>query len=661
MTAAQNEQPLNRILDVTRVISLLILLSHFFYFCQAAFVEWNLTGLITNRFLDVLEKMGLFISFGTSKWIALGVLLLSLIGTKGKKIEKLGPVIPGVLVLFGLLFYFGSVIVFDVQLSNGKTTISYIALTLTGYLLFLAGGAMFSRILRQRIRRDIFNTLNESFPQEHRSLVNGNSINLPYAYQYNGRKQTGWINILDPMRGLLVMGSPGSGKSWYIVQNLIKQQIQKGYTMFLFDFKYNDLTLLAYNYFLRYRKDYPVQPKFYVISFDDLEHSHRCNPLDVSGMTDIADATEAARSILLGLNTEWISKQGDFWVESAITFATALIWFLRKYAGGKYCTLPHVIELMQIDYGRLLSVLRSEPQIQNYIGSFVSAYMNNNIETLDNQLTSLKIGIARLSSPTLYYIMTGNDFTLDINDPKAPKICCIGSSPQRSGIYGAVISLYTNTMNRLVNKKGMLKSSHMYDEFSSIYVHRVNETIATARSNKVAVTIIVQDASQLRLNYGKEQAEVILNLPANRIFGQVANDSAEMASKMIGKNVQARSSIQTNRAETSFSISEQLDMAIPASRISMLSSGEFAGVVADTPDQQMEYKAFHGKIIQDNKKLNNEQSKFKGLPVIRKVVPADIQRNYEGVKRDIENIVESELKRMRNTPGLASLVIVKKY
>jgi multidrug transporter EmrE-like cation transporter len=661
MSSSVNDQHLNRVLDWVRLASILILLAHVYYYCQEAFVDWQLTGFITDRILDGLTKAGLFAGFHRSKWIALVLLTISSMGGRGKKMESLHFTTPVLYLVAGLLVYFASCGILFLSLSHRAMAVAYTLLTFLGYLLILTGESLLSRILRHRIRGDIFNSRNESFPQEERRLTNEYSVNLPYRYQLDGREWNGWINIINPMRGILVIGSPGSGKSWYIIQNVIRQQIEKGYAMFVFDFKYDDLTKIAYNAYLCFRKNYPVKPGFYVISFDDLEHSHRCNPLHISGMTDIADAGEASRSFLLGLNMSWIDKQGDFWSESAITFQTALIWYLRRYKQGIYCTLPHVMQLLQVEYGKLFSILQAEPEIKNYISSFVSAYKNNIMETLDNQLSTLKISVARLSSPTLYYIMSGNDFTLDLNNPKAPKICCIGSSPQRSGIYGAVISLYAGTINRLINKKGGIKCSEVIDEFSTFYSHRINETMATARSNKISVTIAIQDVSQLRMNYGKEQADVILNLPANIISGQASGDSARFVSERIGKNVQSRTSIQTNQYDTSFSQSEHLDVAMPAARIAKLSAGEFAGVVADNPDAPIEYKAFHGRIIQDNGLLNKQQARYKNLPVVRKVSQKDVQDNYLRIGREIDKLVQEELTRMLNTPELANLVIVKNY
>jgi type IV secretory pathway TraG/TraD family ATPase VirD4 len=345
------------------------------------------------------------------------------------------------------------------------------------------------------------------------------SINLPALYKLKNKTRKSWINIINPFRALLVLGSPGSGKSYFVIRHVITQHISKGFTMFVYDFKFDDLTKIVYNTWLTSKNQYPVEPVFYVINFDDLSRSHRCNPLDHEAMTDITDAAESARTILMGLNREWIKRQGDFFVESPINFLTAIIWYLRKYNNGEFCTLPHVIELMQADYNSLFTVLRSQPEIEVLINPFVNAYLNNVMEQLEGQVAAAKIAMARLSSPQLYYVLSGNDFKLDINNPTEPKIVCMGNNPQKIQTYGAVLSLYVNRLVKLVNKKGQQKSSLIFDEFPTIYLNNMDSLIATARSNKVATCLGVQDFSQLRKDYGKEQADVIMNITGNIISG----------------------------------------------------------------------------------------------------------------------------------------------
>jgi len=457
----------------------------------------------------------------------------------------------------------------------------------------------------------------------------------------------------------MVLGTPGSGKSYFVIRHVITQHIQKGFTMFVYDFKFDDLSKIAYNTWLKNRHRYVKAPRFFVINFDDLSRSHRCNPLEPSAMTDITDAAESARTILMGLNREWIKRQGDFFVESPINFLTAVIWYLKKYRDGEFCTLPHVIELMQVDYDNLFTLLRTEKEIEVLINPFVNAYLNDVMEQLEGQIASAKVAMARLSSPQLYYVLSGNDFNLDINNPDDPKIVCMGNNPQKIQIYGAVLSLYVTRLIKQVNKKGKLKSSLVFDEFPTIYLNNMDSLIATARSNKVSTCLGIQDFSQLRKDYGREQADVIMNITGNIIAGQVTGDTAKQLSERFGKIMQDRESYSINSGDTSISRSKQLETAIPLSRISALSSGEFVGMVADDPENKIELKAFHCEIINDHEALKKEEESYKNIEVIRKLNNNMVQRNYFQIKLDVQDIIQSEMERLLNDPGLAHLVVKK--
>ena len=655
----ENEQGLRKIIDMTRMISITLLLLHFYFYCYSGLEYWQLTSVITDRIRSAIAHTGLFDHFLTSKLASLSFLTISLIGAKGKKMEKLTSAKALVFLLAGLSLYFLSVIFLIVVGSCSYCDTVYVVVTSIGYILILSGGTLLSRIIRLKLSNDIFNKLNESFPQEERLLENEYSINLPAQYRLRDKVRKSWINVINPFRGLLVMGSPGSGKSYFVIRHIIKQHIQKGFSMFIYDFKFDDLTLIAYNQFLANQHCYKIKPQFYIINFDDLSRSHRCNPLSPNTMVDLTDANESSRTIMLGLNREWIKKQGDFFVESPINFVTALIWFLYSYKGGKYCTLPHVIELAQVEYSKLFSVLRTEPQIEVLINPFVSAYLNDAMEQLEGQIASAKISLARLSSPNLYYILSGNDFTLDINNPQKPKIVCMGSNPQKTQTYGAVLSLYISALTRLINKKNHHKSSLIFDEFPTIYFNGIDSLIATARSNKVATTLAVQDISQLRLHYGKEQADVIINITGNIIAGQVTGDSAKQLSERFGKIMQDRESVSINSQDTSISRSKQLDSAIPPSKIASLSSGEFVGMMADNPDHKIELKAFCSEIINDHKALKKEEDNYKALPQISSISTQMVAENYAQIKKDVADMIDKELERMLNTPEM-ELLIVKK-
>lgn len=651
----ENEVGLRKILDFTRLGSIVLLLIHFYYSCYGCFAYWELRSEISDRFLENIFRTGLLDTALKSKLLALALLVISLLGCRGKKDEKISVSTIVIYQVAGVILYFGSIPLLQLRSDLLTVGISYMALSGAGFLLILQGGTLLSRYIRLNLGSDIFNELNETFPQEERLLENEYSINLPAQYNLRGKIRKSWINIINPFRGLLVCGSPGAGKSYFVIQHIIRQHIQKGFTMLVYDFKYDDLTKIAYNTLLKNKGKYKVEPKFYTINFDDLSKSHRCNPLDASTMFDITDATEASRSIMMGLNRDWITKQGDFFVESPINFLTAIIWFLKKYQDGKYLTLPHVIELMQVDYQKLFSVLRTEPEIEVLINPFISAYQNDAMEQLEGQVASAKIGMARLSSPQLYWVLSANDFTLDINDPEHPKILCLANNPQKQQVYGAVLSLYVTRLIKLVNQKNRLKSSLVFDEFPTIFFNDIDSLIATARSNKVATCLGIQDFSQLKKDYGADQSAVIMNITGNIISGQVTGETSKALSERFGKINQVKESISINRTDTSISKSSQLDFAVPQSRIAGLSSGEFVGMVADDPTQKIKLKTFHCEIINDHIRLSNEAEAYSPLPSLNPVNIQMITNNFKEIKLQITELIESEIERIMNTPGLENL------
>ncbi len=651
----ENEVGLRKILDFTRLGSITILLLHFYYYCYGVFKRLGLTAEIGDNFLINITNTGLFNSLYTSKLMALSLLIISLLGSRGKKEEKVSKRLIVFYLVSGTALYISSSLIFKFKSDFETIGITYMIIAAVGFLFILSGGNLLSRYIKLNLGKDIFNELNETFPQEERLLDNEYSINLPAQYSLKGKIRKSWVNIINPFRGLLVAGSPGAGKSYFVIQHIIKQHIKKGFTMLVYDFKYDDLTKIAYNTLIRNKKCYLKEPAFYTINFDDLSKSHRCNPLDSSTMFDITDATEASRSIMMGLNRDWITKQGDFFVESPINFVTAIIWFLKKYENGKFLTLPHVIELMQVDYEKLFSVLRTQPEIEVLINPFISAYQNDAMEQLEGQVASAKIGMARLSSPQLYWVLSANDFTLDINDSDAPKIVCLANNPQKQQIYGAVLSLYVTRLIKLVNQKNKLKSSLIFDEFPTIFFNDIDSLIATARSNKVATCLGIQDFSQLKKDYGADQSSVIMNITGNIISGQVTGETSKFLSERFGKINQVKESISINRTDTSISKSSQLDFAIPQSRIAGLSSGEFVGMVADDPTNKIKLKTFHCEILNDHDQLKAESNSYRDLPVINIVNTQMVNDNFMKIKKEVAEIIETEIERILNTPGLENL------
>ncbi|KIQ20184.1 conjugal transfer protein TraG [Flavobacterium sp. MEB061] len=660
MQTGENEQALRKILDMTRLMGIAVLLIHFYYYCFDSFRQWNLAPDFACRILENIHRTGLLDSFHKSKLFALGLLVISLMGARGRKDEKLHFRTAFYYISMGLLLYFGSYLAFVIFADAKVCSVLYISLCSLGYLMTLSGGTLLSRIIRRKLgSADIFNKENETFPQEERLIENEYSVNLPARYHLKDKVRRSWINIINPFRGILVPGTPGSGKSYFVIRHIITQHIAKGFSMFIYDFKFDDLTVIAYNAWLKFRHLYAVEPKFYIINFDDLSRTHRCNPLDPAAMTDITDAAESARTILMGLNREWIKKQGDFFVESPINFMTAVIWYLRKYNDGEFCTLPHVIEMIQTDYESLFTILRTEKEIEVLINPFVSAFLQEAVDQLEGQIASAKISLAKLSSPQLYYVLSGSDFTLDINNPSDPKIVSMGNNPQKIQTYGAVLSLFVSRLIKQVNQKGKLKSSLVFDEFPTIYLNNIDSLIATARSNKVSTCLGIQDFSQLRKDYGREQADVIINIVGNIVCGQVSGDTAKQLSERFGKIMQDRESLSINSSDTSISRSRQLESAVPPSKISSLSSGEFVGMTADNPDCRIELKTFHCEIINDHEKIKKETDNYQEIPIIRTIDNVIIQKNYLQIKIEIQEIIHSEMERIIKNPALSSLVLKK--
>ena len=533
-----------------------------------------------------------------------------------------------------------------------------------GYICLLTVGMWTGRLLKEHLMDDVFNEENESFMQETRLITNEYSVNLPTRFYYKKKWHDGWINVVLPQRGCIVVGSPGSGKSYCVINQFIKQQIEKGYALYCYDFKFPDLSLIVYNHLLKNKDKYKANVQFYVINFDDPRHSHRCNPINPTFMSDIADAYESAYVIMLNLNRTWIQKQGDFFVESPIVLFAAIIWYLKIYENGKYCTFPHAIELLNKPYSDIFTILTSYRELENYLSPFMDAWKGGAMEQLQGQIASAKIPLSRMISPSLYWIMSGDDFTLDINNPDEPQVLCVGNNPDRQNIYSAALGLYNARIVKMVNRKGKLKCSILVDEVPTIYFKGLDTLIATARSNKVAVCLGAQDFSQLVRDYGEKEARVIQNTVGNVFSGQVLGETAKNLSERFGKVLQQRKSVNMTREDTSTSISTQLDSLIPASKISNLSQGMFVGSVCDSFQEKMEQKIFHCEIVVDNARVAAETKAYKPIPVITDFTGGDgkdhmreeIERNYYRIKEEVSGIIQKELRRIENDPNLKHLL-----
>ena len=665
MAQEDDLRALGKIMDFLRAVSIILAIMNVYWYCYEAMRMWGVTiGVVDRILINFNRTGGLFHSILYTKLFSLLLLALSCLGTKGVKAEKMSWNRIWTVLAVGSFLFFLNWWILLLPISNLGNATLYIFTMTAGYICLLMGGLWMSRLLKHNLMEDVFNNENESFMQETKLMENEYSVNLPTRFYYKKKWQRGWINVVNPFRATIVLGTPGSGKSFAVVNNYIKQQIEKGYSMYIYDFKFPDLSTIAYNHMMNHQNGYKVKPQFYVINFDDPRRSHRCNPIHPDFMSDISDAYESAYTIMLNLNKTWVQKQGDFFVESPIILFAAIIWYLRIYKNGKYCTFPHAIELLNRRYEDVFPILTSYPELENYLSPFMDAWQGGAMEQLAGQIASAKIPLSRMISPQLYWVMSASEFTLDINNPEEPKILCVGNNPDRQNIYGAALGLYNSRIVKLINKKGQLKSSVIIDELPTIYFKGLDNLIATARSNKVAVCLGFQDFSQLVRDYGDKEAKVVINTVGNIFSGQVVGETAKTLSERFGKVLQKRQSISINRQDVSTSINTQMDSLIPPSKISGLTQGMFVGSVSDNFNERIEQKIFHAEIVVDTDKVKQEESHYQPIPIINDFKDADgndcmkqaILDNYNQIKKDVKLIVKDELERIAADENLKHLI-----
>jgi len=665
MAQEDDLRALGKIMDFLRAVSIILAIMNVYWYCYKAMHIWGVTiGVVDRILINFNRTGGLFHSILYTKLFSLLLLALSCLGTKGVKAEKMSWSKIWTVLAVGFCLFFLNWWILLLPISNLGNATLYIFTMTAGYICLLMGGLWMSRLLKHNLMEDVFNNENESFMQETKLMENEYSVNLPTRFYYKKKWQRGWINVVNPFRATIVLGTPGSGKSFAVVNNYIKQQIEKGYSMYIYDFKFPDLSTIAYNHMMNHQNGYKVKPQFYVINFDDPRRSHRCNPIHPDFMSDISDAYESAYTIMLNLNKTWVQKQGDFFVESPIILFAAIIWYLRIYKNGKYCTFPHAIELLNRRYEDVFPILTSYPELENYLSPFMDAWQGGAMEQLAGQIASAKIPLSRMISPQLYWVMSASEFTLDINNPNEPKILCVGNNPDRQNIYGAALGLYNSRIVKLINKKGQLKSSVIIDELPTIYFKGLDNLIATARSNKVAVCLGFQDFSQLVRDYGDKEAKVVINTVGNIFSGQVVGETAKTLSERFGKVLQKRQSISINRQDVSTSINTQMDSLIPPSKISGLTQGMFVGSVSDNFTERIEQKIFHAEIVVDTDKVKREESHYQPIPIINDFKDANgndcmkqaIQDNYNQIKEDVKQIVKDELERIAADENLKHLI-----
>ena len=503
-------------------------------------------------------------------------------------------------------------------------------------------------MIARRETKAIINDDNETFPQCQEKIENENSINLPMVYQYQQKMHKGWINVVNPFRGILVLGSPGSGKSYSIYEPFIDQMMAKGYAMCVYDYKYPTLSKNVYNKLLQYQHRFPVKPEFCVLNFDDPMHSLRANPTHPFYIESQADCAEIAELIMLNIN-KVAREKNDFFTESSKALLDGTFWYLRTHEDGKYCTFPHAIEFLNQDYRKVIAMLVSDPDVKTKISSFADAFEAGANDQLQGMIASTRIPLGKFTSRNLYWVMTGDDFNLAINDPEHPKVLCIGNNPDRELIYGTCIALYTSRMFKQINHQGRNKCAVLLDEMPTVYLPGLDKILNTCRSNGVVFVVGGQDVSQFYRDYGKKEADVLINTPGTTFIGQVNGESAKTMSQVFGKLDRVRESESIGRSNDSVSISMQEKEIMPARKIETLSTGTFFGRVADTHSDKIERKLFCAEIQRDNEAVASEKKKWVDIPVMTDFGADYIRRK---IIADPEPYIKDQIKYELQTSGV---------
>ena len=456
---------------------------------------------------------------------------------------------------------------------------------------------------------------------------------------------------MNPFRASQVVGTPGSGKTYSFLVEAIVQHISKGFSMMIYDFKFPDLSLIAYNALKEFHLNYEIKPQFCIINFDDMTRSNRCNPLQPKYLVEPLDATQSAQALMYGLYPKWAQKQGEFFTESSINFVAACIWALKNIENGQYCTLPHLIQLLSLDYDNMFAILSNldDDYINNVIAPFLSAYKAEATDQLEGQIGTTRIALSRLTSPSVYYIMAPdendpNNISLQINDPKEPKILCLSNNPDKKSVYAPILSLYNARLMNLINKKNHLKTALIIDELPTLSFPpgSLDNLIATARSNKIAVWLGFQDFAQLTRDLGKEIAEAIINTVGNTFAGMVNFDTAKKLSEKFGKLKVKKESVTVSKTGSSIAHSTQMDDLIPPSEISSLEQGVFVGQVADERGYEISQKIFYSKVIIDHEKRKTyEVGEIPAFVTFDKDIDLILTENFKKIKNDIIELAQS--------------------
>ncbi|AIL45336.1 Putative mobilization protein [Elizabethkingia anophelis NUHP1] len=604
-----------------------------------------------------------------AKFATLILIGLVAIGTKAKKkkdlniaVEIVVPMVLGLVMMFSSLVWqkeAGDSSLLKIFPGMNLYQVVYAFLSFLGAVILQMGADSISKLMQQKMGKDRWNVEEESFDQNQELVQSDTSINVPYIFWYGGKKHEGWINI-DPFRGTMVIGVPGSGKSFGVINPAIRQMIAKGFCLMIYDFKFPDLGQIAYyHYLLKKSKDSDYNYSFHVINLNEVEKSKRVNPFKKEYVKTLAEAQEMAEAMVSSLQKGSTSSGGgsdQFFTQSAINFLSSCIYFFATHENGKYSDLPHILSFMNRSYKEIFDTLFNHEELYSLLSPFKSAYENKAFDQLEGQVGTLKIFLSRLATKESFWVFSGDEVELKITDRNNPSIIILASDPGTQDINSALYSSVLNRTLRLINSKNNLPGGIIADEFPTIYIHKIDNVVATARSNKVAVMLGLQELPQLRQFYKKEVADTISAIVGNILSGSVRDkNTLDWLEKLFGKIKQKSYSQSISQQGTTTSINEKMDFMIPAGKIAALKTGEMAGIIAQGEENNTEeYKtsAINGKINLDMKAIKEEERDYVTMPTYYSFIDKAganrkeevLMTNFRKINKEVELIVRELVK-----------------
>ena len=586
---------------------------------------------VLSNILQSFAKMGVFFPPINAKLSTLVLITLVAIGTRAKKKRDLDatkeiflPISVGlIMIISSLALVWGAGnpnLPYVVPYLNGYQ-LGYLLLSYAGTMITQKGADSISKLMQTKMDKDRWNTEEESFDQNRELVETPTSVNIPYKFRYKKQTHQGWMNI-DPFRGSMVIGVPGSGKSFGVINPAIRQLVGKGFCLCIYDFKFPSLGEIAYyHHFLKKKTDPNYKHKFHVVNLDEVEYSRRVNPFKKEYISTLAQAQEMAESMVSALQKGGSSGGGgseQFFTQSAVNFLASTIYYFATYENGKYSDLPHILAFMNRSYEEIFDTLFTNEELVSLMSPFKSAYENKAFDQLEGQIGTIKIFLSRLATKESFWVFSGDEVQLKISDPENPSILILASNPRTQDINSALYSAVLNRVISQINDKGNLYSGLIADEFPTIYIHKIDNLVATARSNKVAVMLGLQEQPQLRQFYKKEVAETISAIMGNILSGAVRDKGTlDWLEKLFGKIKQKSYSESISNQGTNMTISEKMDVMIPAGKIAGQRTGEMVGMVVqgeDNATEEFKTSAISGKINLDMKAIKHEEANYVKMP-----------------------------------------------